>query len=225
MVMIDDQEKPTRVPWVGIDNVAGAYEATQYLLTSGYRRIAHIQGPQSYYCAIERYEGYQRALQDAGLTPDPALLLQGSFDVASGRHCAELLFARDRQTWPDAVFVGNDQMAYGLLGVAEQMGIRVPEDIAVVGFDDNMLSAHTRPPLTTIRQPFSEMGSKAIELLLTMIDPEHRSDNGSQKGFVRQVPDDSLEDEEAEHPVRIQLPTRLIVRASTNAPYPLPISP
>lgn len=225
MVMIDDQEKPSRVPWVGIDNIAGAYEATQHLLTLGYKRIAHIQGPQSYHCAIERYEGYRRALQDAGLSPDLTLLLQGDFDVASGRHCAELLFARDKRTWPDAIFVGNDQMAYGFLEVAERQGVRVPDDIAVVGFDDNMLSTHTRPPLTTVRQPFSEMGSQAIELLLTMIDPEHRSDEGPQKGFARQGPDGSLEDDDVDHPIRIQLPTRLIVRASSGAPCSISSSP
>ncbi len=225
LVMIDDQEKPTRVPWVGIDNIAGAYEATQHLLTLGYRRVAHIVGPQSYHCAIERYEGYRRALQDAGITPDPTLLLQGNFDVASGRHSAEQLFVRDKRSLPDAIFVGNDQMAYGVLEVAERQGIRVPEDIAVVGFDDNMLSSHTRPPLTTVRQPFSEMGSQAIELLLAMIDPEHRFDKGPQKGFARQGPDGSLEDEDVDHLIRIQLPTCLIVRASTGASYPLSVSP
>jgi LacI family transcriptional regulator len=226
LVMIDDQEKPSHIPWVGVDNVASAYEATSYLLQLGHRRIAHILGPRNYYCAFERYQGYCQALQDAGLSHDPALLLEGRFDIASGRECAATLFSRDKSEWPDAIFAGNDQMAYGVLAVAEQQGIRVPDDVSVVGFDDNILSAHIRPSLTTIRQPFSDMGCKAIELLLTMIDPDHRADKEQQKGYVRQKPAGSLdEDVNTGDPIRIQLPTSLVVRASSIAPRPLSISP
>src|SRR5579859_8127208 len=139
LVMIDDQETPTTIPWVGVDNFAGAYQATRHLLDLGYRRITHILGPQTYYCAIERYQGYCQALQEVGLSPDPQLLFQGNFDISGGRQCAEILFSREKATWPDAIFAGNDQMAYGLLEVAELRGVRVPEDVAVVGFDDNML--------------------------------------------------------------------------------------
>ncbi|HEY3994189.1 MAG TPA: LacI family DNA-binding transcriptional regulator [Ktedonobacteraceae bacterium] len=215
LVMIDDQEQPGAVPWVGIDNVVGAYQATRYLLDLGYRRIAHLRGPEHYYCAQERYQGYCQALQDAGLNLDPSLLLQGQFDTPSGRRSASEFFAHDKSTWPDALFVGNDQMAYGVLETLEKMGARVPEDIAIVGFDDNLLSAYMRPPLTTIHQPFFQMGSTAIELLLTMIDPEHsavaeeRKDSAPSELFRVQ---DALNQG---HPPRILLPTRLVVRASS----------
>ena len=218
MVLIDDQEKPMNLPWVGIDNTAGAYEATRYLLELGHRRIAYIQGPQHYSCALERYDGYSRALRDAGIAPDRRLIFRGRFDIPSGRECASALFSLDRRDWPSAIFAGNDQMAYGILEVAEQQGIRIPDDIALVGFDDNPLSAHLRPPLTTIRQPFSEMGSKAIELLLTMIDPEHRSDKEQQKGERQQESENALAHGRVDKPIRIQLPSHLIMRASSSAP-------
>lgn len=219
MVMIDDQEKPANVPWVGINNTTGAYEATRHLIALGHRRIAYIQGPQHYYCAIERYHGYVQALQDAGIAPDPALVFQGRFDTPSGRACALDLFSGERSAWPSAIFAGNDQMAYGILEIAEQQGIRVPEDISLVGFDDNLLSAHLRPPLTTIRQPFSQMGHTAMKLLLTMIDPDHRARKRQQKGLVQAAESIlSFENIPTDHALRIQLPTSLIVRASSSTP-------
>jgi LacI family transcriptional regulator len=225
LVMIDDQQRPANVPWVGVDNVASAYEATKHLLDLGYRRIAHMRGPQHYCCAMERYQGYCQALQDAGISPDPALLFQGSFDTPSGRQCAEDLFALDKSAWPEAIFVSNDQMAYGVLEIAEARGVRVPEELALVGFDDNILSTHMRPPLTTIRQPFFEMGSKAIEILLTMIDPDHRAAEAQRKGNALLGPDGTLGDAGTDQPVHIQLPTSLVVRASSGAPRTLSISP
>lgn len=215
MVLIDDQEKPGDIPWVGIDNITSAYEVTNYLLKLGHKRIMYIQGPQHYYCAIERYHGYTQALREAGIASDPSLVLQGRFDPASGRECAQALFSRERSEWPTAIFAGNDQMAYGILEVAEQQGIRIPEEISLVGFDDNLLSTHVRPPLTTIRQPFFSMGYKAIELLLTMIDPNHRMAKSQQKGTSPELIE-TLDD--ARSAPRIQLPTSLVIRASSSSP-------
>ena len=217
LVMIDDQEKPVDVPWVGIDNVAGASTATQHLLDLGHRRIAYIQGPQNYICAVERYQGYLQTLHQAGIAPDPMLIFQGRFDTASGRECASALFSLDRAAWPGAIFAANDQMAYGVLEVAEERGIRIPEDISLIGFDDNPLSSHLRPALTTIQQPFSAMGYKAIEQLLLMVDPNHRLMNEHKDA------DSMLAVERFSHihmdaAQRIQLPTSLIVRSSTAAP-------
>ena len=213
MVMIDDQAEPGRIPWIGIDNRASAYTATRYLIELGHRRIAHIMGPRHYYCDLERYEGYCQALQDAGITPDPTLLLHGTFEPVGGRQCAETLFSRQRADWPSAIFAANDQMAYGVLEYAEQQGIRVPEDITVLGFDDNILSAHMRPPLTTMRQPFAEMGYTATEVLLTMIDPDHRIG----KRQSNEPPAYTFEGARTGEPIRLQLPTSLVVRVSANA--------
>ena len=226
MVMIDDQEAPSSIPWVGIDNVSSAYTATKHLIELGHRHIAHILGPQHYHCAMERYQGYRQALEDAGIPSDPNLLLQGRFEPASGRQCAAELFSRDRNEWPSAIFAGNDQMAYGVLEVAEQRGIRIPEDIALVGFDDNILSAHMRPPLTTIRQPFFEMGRTAVEILLTAIDPEHHiSPSEQQKETRLQAPGYPFDENNMDQLIRIQLPTSLVVRASSGVPHPLSAGP
>lgn len=114
LVLIDDQEEPTTIPWVGIDNFSAAYAATHHFLEQGHGHIAHVMGPQNYYCALQRYKGYRQALQDSAIPFDPELVLQGTFTPMSGHICAETLFQRERSTWPSAIFVGNDQMAYGI---------------------------------------------------------------------------------------------------------------
>ena len=184
IAVIDDQTELTKLPWVGVDNITSAYKATRHLLDLGHTRIAHILGPQNYYCAAERYQGYSQAMQEAGIPIDPTILLEGTFEPASGRGCAMQLFSRNRCDWPTAVFVANDQMAYGVLEVAEQQGISIPDEMTVVGFDDNNLSAHMRPSLTTIRQPFFEMGQKALEMLIAMIAQKQDAEKKSQKRFV-----------------------------------------
>jgi Transcriptional regulators len=214
MVIIDDQEKLDDIPWVGIDNVASAYSATKHLLDLGHRRIAYIQGPAHYYCCVKRYQGYTEALQEAGIAPDPALIFQGRFDAPSGRECALALFSQPRSDWPTAIFASNDQMAYGVLEIAEQQGIRIPEDIALVGFDDNPLSEHMHPPLTTISQPFFQMGYRAMELLLTMVDPHHRTNERTpEKKLFADLPVTELM--RTKDPVQIQLQSNLVVRASS----------
>jgi LacI family transcriptional regulator len=218
LVLIDDQKKPAAIPRVSIDNRAGAYQATRYLLELGHRRIALIQGPQEYYCVMQRTQGYMQALQEAGVAIDRALFLQGRFDVPSGRECAKALFSSERSSWPDAIFASNDQMAYGVLDVAEQMGIRIPEDISLVGFDDNILSARVHPPLTTIRQPFFEMGCKAVELLLAQVDPEQRAQLAPAQQDGSSADALSLHTDTSETPAHAQLPTTLMIRHSS-APH------
>ncbi|HEX7733671.1 MAG TPA: LacI family DNA-binding transcriptional regulator [Ktedonobacteraceae bacterium] len=217
LVVIDDQEKLEHVPRVGIDNLTNAYRATRYLLELGHRRIAHIRGPLAYVCSHERYQGYLQALQEAGVEPDPRLVLQGRFDVPSGRECAVELFSRDHASWPGAIFAGNDQMAYGVLEVAEQLGIQIPEDMALVGFDDNPLSALLKPSLTTIRQPFPLIGYRAIEQLLNMIDPGHRRGE-ARRGGTDSTIEDYFEEIQMDRDLCLQLPASLMVRASSGAP-------
>lgn len=224
LVMIDDRQRPANIPWIGVDNVASAYKATKHLLDQGYRRIAHLHGPENYCCATERYEGYCQALLDSGIEPDPELHFQGNFTVPSGRQCAEYIFAREKSTWPEALFASNDQMAYGVLEVAEERGVRIPNELALVGFDDNLLSLHMRPPLTTVRQPFFEMGSIAIEVLLKMIDPDHQLAE-EQKGDTLLNLDGVSYDVTSDQPVHIQLPTNLVVRASSGTARTLSIGP
>lgn len=169
VVIIDDQEVQV-TPWVGVDNTSGAYTAVRHLLGLGHRRIAHILGPANYLVSHDRYDGYCQALREEDISIDPDLVLEGDFLPQSGRACADRLFELPPEKRPGAIFASSDQMAYGVLASAEAHGLSVPHDVAVVGFDDDTPSAHTRPALTTIRQPYFEMGRRGIELLLSMID-------------------------------------------------------
>lgn len=212
VVVIDDQHLPANLPWVGADNRLGAYHAVRHLINLGHRRIAHIQGPSSYQCSHERYQGYAQALLEAGLMPDPKLIVQGDFEIASGRACARQLLALEER--PTAIFAANDNMAWGVLEVAEDARLRVPDDLAVVGFDDTVPSSHKRPPLTTVRQPFQEMGQRAAEVLLWLVDSPRPVANGWPTPPSLKVP---VPAPVPLDPVRIQLPTSLIVRQSCGA--------
>jgi LacI family transcriptional regulator len=206
VVLIDDQGAHPNIPWVGTDNRYGAYLAVKHLLGLGHRRIGHIRG--LYACSEERFQGYCDALREAGIAPDPALVLQGDFAPASGQACARAFFAMPER--PTALFVGNDQMAYGVLAVAQQLGVRIPEEVAVVGFDDIPLSAYIRPALTTVHQPFFEMGQRAARLLLSLVEPSaplaQTAQDGSQK-----------ESDTPDAAVHIQLATSLTIRESCGA--------
>src|SRR5205809_1795692 len=177
VVIIDDQLEQT-TPWVGTDNTAGAYMAVRHLIKLGHRRIAHIQGPNEYLASHDRYNGYRQALLDEGITPDPELVLEGDFMPPTGRSCAKKLFELPLEKRPTAIFAATDQMAYGVLSAAEEHGISIPQDIALVGFDDDAPSAHVRPPLTTIRQPIYEMGKCGMELLLSLLSTSQEQISG-----------------------------------------------
>ncbi len=218
VVMIDDQGLPTSAPWVGADNRTGAYQAVRHLISLGHRRIAHIKGPASYQCSQERYQGYCQALMEAGLTPDPLLVAQGDFEVLGGRTAAHLLFSMAER--PTAIFAANDHMAWGVMEVAEELGLRVPEDVALVGFDNMATSAHKRPPLTTVRQPFHEMGLRAAELLLGLLEsPRHLPPYTGMTSFRKS----SLLASAYNEPVRVLLETNLVVRESCGAQQLMPL--
>ena len=189
--------------------------AVRHLINLSHRRIAHIMGPSEYLVSHDRYNGYRRALLEAGITPDPELVLGGDGDFLppTGRINASKFFELPPEKRPTAIFAASDQMAYGVLVAAEEYGISIPKDVALVGFDDDAPSMHTRPALTTVRQPYFEMGQRAIELLLSMLDiPGYQSrGQGTSVSFT-----DS-------QPIHIQLPTTLIVRESCGA-YRSPVS-
>ena len=221
VVIIDDQAEQT-TPWVQADNVTGAYLAAQHLIQLGHRRIAHIQGPPEYLASHDRHAGYLPALQEAGLTPDPDLIVTGDFLPPSGRACAKQLFALPPEKRPTAIFAATDQMAYGVLVAADEHGLSIPEDIALVGFDDDAPSAHVRPPLTTIRQPSFEMGQQGIELLLSMVSATEEP-TPQQRGIWTRANTAQAEVQSATKPVHIVLPTTLVVRESCGAGYHIPL--
>ncbi len=216
-VMIDDQVMPTSIPWVGADNRMGGYAATRFLLQQGHRRIAHIQGPLKFLVSNERYLGYCEALHEAGITPDPELVMEGDFMPSGGRSCASKLLAMEDR--PTAIFAANDLMAYGVLSVAEEYGLQVPEALSLVGFDDISLSAHTRPALSTVQQPFYAIGQRAIELLLSMLESSRPVNRYWYSGPLQTYT--SFSSVKQSEPIRIQLATNLVVRASCSAPRSL----
>ena len=226
VVIIDDQREQT-VPWVRADNVTGAYVAVRHLIGLGHRRIAHIAGPSEYLVSHDRYDGYRKALLEAGITPDPDLVLEGDFMPPSGRACASKLFELPVEKRPTAIFAATDQMAYGVLAAAEAYGLSVPVDVALVGFDDDVPSAHVRPALTTIRQPNLEMGQQAIKLLLSILEAPGFPEKSNWTSPIMEGIPGGVNGEthliEA-HPRRIQLPTSLVVRASCGSDFHISVS-
>lgn len=153
-----------------IDNHQGAKNIIHYLFELGHRRIAHISGPADHADALERLKGYHDAHKEFGIEVDERLIVQGDFQEASGSLAiATLLETRANFT---AIFASNDQMAYGARLALYRRGIRVPEEISLVGFDDTRTSEYMMPPLTTVRQPMYELGLLAAQSLLTLLDGE-----------------------------------------------------
>jgi LacI family transcriptional regulator len=150
-----------------LDDRCAAREMTEYLLQQGHLRIAFIKGHPAHGAGQRRYDGYRDALAQAGIGEEPRLVVQGEFSFQSGVECAAGLLAPDHP--PTAIFAANDDMAAGVMSVALERGLRIPEDLAVAGFDDSKLSRQIWPALTTVRQPVRDMGRTAAEILLANI--------------------------------------------------------
>lgn len=153
-----------------IDNEYGANLAVRHLIELGHRRIAFVSGPPTNNDANERLAGYARALREAGIEQDANLIVEGDFHEASGLLAVNRLF--DTQQQFTAIFAANDLSAYGVRLGLYRKGVRVPDDISLVGFDDLPGSAYTAPPLTTVRQPIYDLGRIATKALLCLIDGE-----------------------------------------------------
>ncbi|MFD0328756.1 LacI family DNA-binding transcriptional regulator [Streptacidiphilus monticola] len=147
------------LPYVDADNVGGAAEAVAHLLRSGRKAVATIAGPQDMAVGTDRLAGYRRAV--AGTQE---IVAYGDFGAASGEHA--MLRLLDRRPKLDAVFAASDAMAAGALRALRRLGVRVPGDIAVVGFDDAVVAQRTSPQLTTVRQAVEEMGARAASALV-----------------------------------------------------------
>ncbi|UBU18402.1 LacI family DNA-binding transcriptional regulator [Nonomuraea gerenzanensis] len=190
LVLLDPADVPARnLPSVGAGNWNGGLTATRHLLGLGHRRIAIITGPDAALSSRARLDGYRTALDLAGLPIDPGLIGRGDFLIEGGLAAAHrLLRLPDR---PTAVFATNDGQAIGVYHAAHQLGLRIPEDLSVIGFDDLPSVRWTLPPLTTIHQPLTEMAAAATSMLLTLAQGEPLPQN------------------------RVELATELVVREST----------
>lgn len=158
---------------VFVDNIEAAYLATRHLIELGHRRIAHICGRLDHPDARDRRQGYMNALEEAGIAPDQDLIIEGTFRRQSGVLAIEMLLSR-RNSF-SAIFAANDQMAYGARLGLYRRGIRVPEDVSLVGFDDEPAAAFMIPPLTTVRQPAVELGLEATRIILARLKGETTS--------------------------------------------------
>ncbi len=184
--VLHGRHQDPRVSFVEIDNVTGAHTAVTHLIRLGRRRIALITGPLGSLAAEDRKQGYLNALIERRVPVDKDLIIHGDFTEISSYEAMQRLLDKG----PDAVFVASDSMAMGALRALREAGKRVPEEVAVVGFDDMPQAATADPPLTTIRQPIQRAGALAVEMLMDILE------NGSEP--VR----------------RIILPTELVIRSS-----------
>ncbi|MEU8162071.1 LacI family DNA-binding transcriptional regulator [Micromonospora sp. SD19] len=187
VVAVDPHTGPSHLPTVDSDNFAGAVLATNYLLSLGHTRIGHISGRTDLMSAQLREAGFRSAMAEAGVPVDERLVRPGGFriETAAGP-AAELLGLADR---PTAIFAGNDLSAISTMAVARDMGLCVPDDLSVIGFDNVPESALVNPPLTTIMQPLQRMGAEALRLLVDLIAGVERD-------------------------THIRLPTELVIRSS-----------
>jgi LacI family transcriptional regulator len=167
VVAVDPHAGGEDVPTVDSDNRRGAEIATEHLLALGHRRIGFLAGRPDLESSRRREEGYRVALAAAGIPVDPALVRGGDYDEDIAVHAAEALL--DRSDPPTAVFASNDASAIATMDVAVTLGLRVPDDLSVVGFDNVPESALAEPALTTIEQPIQLMGERAVEILVDLL--------------------------------------------------------
>jgi LacI family transcriptional regulator, galactose operon repressor len=181
-----------RIPSVSAAHTSGADQAMRHLLELGHRRIAQITGPRGWVATEDRRRGYRAALAAAGILPDPELEVESVPELEPGRAAAERLL--DLPEPPTAIFAFNDNIAIGAIQAARARGLRVPEDLSVVGFDDVEHATIVSPALTTVRQPLAEMGRMAVSLLVRLLERQRFET------------------------LHLELATRLVVRDSTAPP-------
>jgi len=167
LVLVNHAARLPGVDTILTMNREGAYQATGHLLSHGYGRVALIAGPADSSEAQEREEGYRQALTRYAIPFDETLVVRGDFRQPGGHAAMNRLLAMSAR--PRAVFAANDEMAFGALEAIKGQGLRIPEDIAVAGFDDIPLAAHLRPALTTVRQPLQDVARLAVERLLARL--------------------------------------------------------
>ncbi|NOV97003.1 substrate-binding domain-containing protein [Isoptericola halotolerans] len=190
VVAIDPHTGPEGTHTVDSDNTTGSREAVEHLLGLGHRRIAHLGGRPDLESARLRELGYRQALEAAGITVDQSLIRVGGYRPNTADTPARELLAPSRGERPTAVFAANDQSAIHVVEVAQDLGLRVPEDLSVVGFDNVPESLTTTPALTTVAQPLHEMGAEALRMVLDLLEGSAREQH-------------------------LRLPTSLVVRGST----------
>jgi len=191
LVIAAESLKDSNLPAVTIDHAGGAEEAVRHLIELGHRRIAHIAGPDHVLSSRARANGYRKALRSARLVCDETLVQRGDFSVESGEKMLHVLMQQN--TTPTAVFCANDEMALGVIRALKLLGLSVPHDVSVVGFDDQEFAALYDPPLSTVHIPRFDIGYQSMMMMRDIVTPQRT---------VRSI----------------VLPTRLIIRATSAPP-------
>jgi len=168
---------------IGVDNRHGAWRAAEHLIGLGHRRIAYISGPADHDDDLDRLRGFRDALNEAGIELAPELVMAGTGRADGGEAAIPKMMALAKL--PTAVFCYNDMTAIGLLRAAHRAGISIPDDLAIVGFDDIPLASYVRPALTTIRQPTGMMGARALQMVLDL-RPDGFPGQGAESDVVVQ---------------------------------------
>lgn len=153
---------------VGINDRAAGFEVTRHLIDLGHRKFGYIKGSSGHLSASERYDGFLDALKSAGIPPADAIVEPGNFTFQSGIEAAQRILGRSNR--PTALVCANDDMAAGALLAIHKMGLEIPRDISVTGFDDTPVSEIVWPPLTTVHQPLKQIGQRAVDLLIDAIN-------------------------------------------------------
>ncbi len=195
-VAVHPPRSAKRIPHVTVTDERGAREMGHHLLSMGHRRIAVISGPPFLRASEERLEGFRSALDQEGVAFDATLMVESDMRFQSGLVIGRQILTRTPR--PTAIFAFNDELAAGVIQAAHRLGLRVPDDVSVAGFDDTPLAQKLSPPLTTVRQPTVELASDATELLIRLIE--------------------SKWDGAPEPPLEHELPTQLVLRESVSPP-------
>lgn len=183
--------------YVVTDDVEGGFLATEHLIKRGHRSIAMINGPVHISSAKDRFQGYKKALMHYGIELDRSLIYSGAVRMEDGYKVAKMVL--DLRPRPTAIFAFSDFVAFGVMWAIREAGLRIPDDAAIVGYDDIEFSAHAEVPLTTVRIPKQTLGQKAVEVLLKKLRDEASAEGRSEK-----------------------LPVELVIRASTGSGLRLP---
>ena len=191
VVFFDRVSNDIEASKVVVDDYKGAYDVVEHLIKSGYKRIAHLAGPQNLSISKFRFKGYRDALRQANLSYNDSMVVHGGLDDTDGIVGVQKLL--NLETMPDAIFAVNDPVATGAFVMIKEHGMKIPQDVALAGFSNTHMTSLLDPPLTTVEQPSYEIGKTAAQLLMDQI-------NGNHEQFV---------------PKFVVLKTHLIVRGST----------
>jgi LacI family transcriptional regulator len=155
---------------VNSNDLQGGRLATEHLVSMGHRRIAHLMGDPKIMTTARRLEGYRQALASAGIAVDESLIIKADFDWRGGYAAAKDLLSRPPHLRPTAIFAANDLCAEGAMRAIRQAGLLIPDDVAIVGYDDTWFATMTQPALTSVRMPIEEMGALAVKMLVDRVE-------------------------------------------------------